>query len=88
MMIRSARSIGLTVLIRIRDQILRRSIDKKTAAPSPVAENREFHAQVKEWQPDTVKASEAQPEIEQDSSLQVKAINIGSSCIVLLYYMN
>jgi hypothetical protein len=48
MMIRSARSIGLTVLKRIRDQILRRSIDKKTAAPSPVAENREFHAQVKE----------------------------------------
>lgn len=46
MMIRSARSIGLTVLIRIRDQILRRSIDKKTAASSPVAENGEFHAQV------------------------------------------
>lgn len=48
MMIRSARSIELTVLIliRIREKILRRSIDKKTAAPSPVAENREFHAQV------------------------------------------
>ena len=39
----------------------------------------------------TVKASEVQPEIQQDSSLQVKAINIGinigSSCIVLLYYI-
>lgn len=48
MMIRSARSIELTVLIliRIREKILRRSIDKKTAVPSPVAENREFHAQV------------------------------------------